>query len=182
MILGTSVGGSYDSEIFLTKLIKEGKMRAGLARFHECSTTVDLIANQFGLFGPSLAIATACSSSALAIAQAAEMILCGEADVMLTGGADSMSRMTWGGFHSLLLVDPTGCRPFDVSRGGMSLGEGAAVLVLESEEFARRRGAKILARLSGWGMSCDAYHATAPHPQGAGRNSGDAIRVTLRGA
>lgn len=178
LILGTSVGGSYDSELFLTKLIKEGKMRAGLARFHECSTTVDLIANQFGLFGPSLAIATACSSSALAIAQAAEMILCGEADVMLTGGADSLSRMTWGGFHSLLLVDPTGCRPFDVSRGGMSLGEGAAVLVLESEEFARRRGAKILARLSGWGMSCDAYHATAPHPQGAGATA--AMQSALR--
>ena len=88
VILGTSVGGSYDSELFLTALIKRGKMRAGLARFHECSTTVDLIADQFGLYGPSMAIATACSSSALALAQAAEMISAGEADVMLTGGAD----------------------------------------------------------------------------------------------
>jgi 3-oxoacyl-(acyl-carrier-protein) synthase len=178
LILGTSVGGSYDSELFLTKLIKEGKMRAGLARFHECSTTVDLIANQFGLFGPSMAIATACSSSALAIAQAGEMILSGDADVMLAGGADSLSRMTWGGFHSLLLVDPAGCRPFDVSRGGMSLGEGAGILVLESEESAQRRGATILARLSGWGLSCDAYHATAPHPQGAGATA--AIQSALR--
>ena len=168
VLLGTSVGGSYDSELFLATLIKRGKMRARPTRFHECSTTVDLIADSFGLFGPSMAIATACSSSALAIAQAAEMIMSGEADVMLTGGADSMSRMTWGGFHSLLLVDAAGCRPFDVTRSGMSHGEGAAVLILESEESARRRGAKILARLSGWGLSCDAYHATAPHPQGAG--------------
>ena len=180
VILGTSVGGSYDSELFLTALIKRGKMRAGLARFHECSTTVDLIADQFGLYGPSMAIATACSSSALALAQAAEMIAAGEADVMLTGGADSLSRMTWGGFHSLLLVDPAGCRPFDVTRGGMSLGEGAAILVLEAEETAERRGAKILARLSGWGMSCDAYHATAPHPQGAGATA--AIQSALRRA
>jgi 3-oxoacyl-(acyl-carrier-protein) synthase len=171
IMLGTSVGGSYDSELFLAKLIKEGKMRPGPTRFHECSTTVDLIANQFGLYGPGMAIATACSSSALAIAQAADLILSGDADVMLAGGADSLSRMTWGGFHSLLLVDPAGCRPFDVSRGGMSLGEGAALLVLESEESAQRRGATILARLSGWGMSCDAYHATAPHPQGAGATS-----------
>jgi len=180
VLLGASVGGSYDSEIFLSTLLKQGKMRARPTRFHECVTTVDLIANEFGLFGPSMALATACSSSALAIAMAAEMILSGEADVMLAGGADSMSRMTWGGFHSLLLVDAAGCRPFDAARGGMSLGEGAAMLVLESEESARRRGAKILARLSGWGTSCDAYHATAPHPQGAGAAA--AMQSALRRA
>ena len=180
VLLGTSVGGSYDSEIFLSTLMKRGKMRARPTRFHECVTTVDLIAEEFGLFGPSMALATACSSSALAIAMAAEMILSGEADVMLTGGADSISRMTWGGFHSLLLVDAAGCRPFDATRSGMSLGEGAAVLVLEAEETARRRGAKILARLSGWGTSCDAYHATAPHPQGAGAAA--AMQSALRRA
>jgi 3-oxoacyl-(acyl-carrier-protein) synthase len=180
IILGTSVGGSYDSELFLTALIKRGKMRARATRFHECSSTVDLIAEQFGLYGPGMSLATACSSSALAIATAAEMIMAGEADVMLTGGADSLSRMTWGGFHSLLLVDAAGCRPFDVTRAGMSHGEGAAMLILESEESALRRGAKILARLSGWGTSCDAYHATAPHPQGAGATA--AMQAALRRA
>jgi 3-oxoacyl-(acyl-carrier-protein) synthase len=168
VILGGSVGGSFDSENFLTQLIKGKKMRARPTRFHECSATADLIADEFGLFGPSFAVSTACSSGALAIATAAEMILSGEADVMLAGGADSLSRMTWGGFHSLLLVDAAGCRPFDANRAGMSLGEGAAVLILESEEFARKRGAKILARLAGWGASCDAHHATAPHPEGMG--------------
>ena len=180
VLLGTSVGGSYDSEIFLSNLIKRGKMRPRPTRFHECVTTVDLIAEDFGFFGPSMALATACSSSALALGMAAEMILSGEADIMLAGGADSMSRMTWGGFHALLLVDSAGCRPFDASRGGMSLGEGAAVLVLEAEESAQRRGAKILARLSGWGTSCDAYHATAPHPQGAGAAA--AMQSALRRA
>jgi 3-oxoacyl-(acyl-carrier-protein) synthase len=168
VVLGCSVGGSFDSERFLTALIKRGKIRARPARFHPCVSVVDSIAGEFGLFGPSTAMATACSSGALAIAVAAEMIQSGQADVMLAGGADSLSRMTWGGFHSLLLVDAAGCRPFDAGRAGMSLGEGAGVLVMEAEEFARRRGARILARLSGWGASCDAHHATAPHPEGAG--------------
>lgn len=168
LLLGSSVGGSFDSERFLATLIKHGKMRARPTRFHECVSAVDLIADKFGLFGPSMAIATACSSGALAIATAAELIMAGEADVMLAGGADSLSRMTWGGFHSLLLVDSTGCRPFDAHRAGMSLGEGGAVLMLEAEESARQRGATILARLAGWGSSCDAHHVTAPHPEGAG--------------
>jgi 3-oxoacyl-(acyl-carrier-protein) synthase len=143
-------------------------MRPRPTRYHECASAVDLIADYFGLYGHSLAVATACSSGALAIAAAAEMIQTGEADVMLAGGTDSLSRTTWSGFHSLLLVDSAGCRPFDANRAGISLGEGAAVLVLEAEETARRRGAKMLARLAGWGASCDAHHTTAPHPEGAG--------------
>jgi 3-oxoacyl-(acyl-carrier-protein) synthase len=168
IVLGCSVGGSFDSEHFLTALIKRGKIRARPTRFHECHSAVDLIANEFGLFGPGMTIATACSSGALAIATAAEIIMAGEADVMLAGGADSLSLMTWGGFNALLLADAAGCRPFDATRNGMTLGEGAALLVLESEETATKRGAKILARLAGWGASCDAHHATAPHPEGAG--------------
>lgn len=180
VLLGSSVGGSFDSEQFLTNLIKHRKYRPRPTRFHECASTVDLIADGLGLFGPSMAVATACSSSAMAIALAAELILAAEADVMLAGGADSLSRMTWGGFHSLLLVDAAGCRPFDAHRAGMSLGEGAAMLVIEAEEFARRRGAPILARLSGWGASCDAYHATAPHPEGLGAAA--AMQAALRRA
>ena len=180
VVLGCSVGGSFDSERFLATLIKRGKMRARPTRFHECVSVVDLIADEFGLLGPGMAVATACSSGALAIATAAEFIQAGEADVMLAGGADSLSRMTWAGFHSLLLVDAAGCRPFDASRAGTSLGEGAGVLVLEDEEAARRRGATILARLSGWGASCDAHHATAPHPEGSGAAA--AMNVALRRA
>ncbi|MCC6820641.1 MAG: beta-ketoacyl-[acyl-carrier-protein] synthase family protein, partial [Verrucomicrobia subdivision 3 bacterium] len=180
LILGCSVGGSFGCENFLTTLIKHGKMRPRPTRFYECASAVDLIADDFGLFGPSLAVATACSSGALAIATAAEMIQAGEADVMLAGGADSLSRMTWGGFHSLLLVDDAGCRPFDRTRAGMSLGEGAAILILESEESARQRGVTVLARLSGWGASCDAHHATAPHPDGAGALA--AMQTALRRA
>lgn len=169
VLLGSSVGGTHDTERFLTALIKHGKMLARPTRFHECSSPVDLVAESFGLFGPSFAISTACSSGALAIATAAELIQSGQADVMLAGGTDSLSHTTWAGFHSLLLVDMHGgCKPFDVARGGMSFGEGAAVLIIEAEEHALKRGAKILARLTGWGASCDAHHVTAPHPDGAG--------------
>jgi 3-oxoacyl-(acyl-carrier-protein) synthase len=178
--LGGSTGGSYDSEQFLTTLIKRGKMWPRPTRFHECANTTDLIADSFGFYGPSVMVATACSSGALSIATAADMIVAGDADVMLAGGGDSVSRMTWCGFHSLMLVDAQGCRPFDVARAGMSLGEGAAILVLEAEETARRRGAPILARLSGWGASCDAFHATAPHPEGSGAVL--AMRAALRRA
>ena len=180
VVLGCSVGGSFDSERFLTSLIKRGKMWARPTRFHECASATDLIADSFGLFGPCTTLATACSSSALAIATAAELIVADEAEVMLAGGSDSLSRITWGGFHSLMLVDAAGCRPFDATRAGMSLGEGAAILVLEEEEAARRRGATVLARLNGWGACCDAHHATAPHPDGAGAVA--AMRIALRRA
>jgi 3-oxoacyl-(acyl-carrier-protein) synthase len=180
VLLGASVGGSFDCERFLTALIKQGKVRARPTRFHECDSAIQIIAEDFGLYGPSMAVATACSSGALAIATAADLIMAGEADVMLAGGSDSLSRMTWGGFHSLLLVDGAGCRPFDANRAGMSLGEGAAILVIEAEEVARARGATILARLAGWGATCDAHHATAPHPQGAGAAA--AMQSALRRA
>ncbi|MCG3147544.1 MAG: hypothetical protein PCFJNLEI_00984 [Verrucomicrobiae bacterium] len=178
--LGGSTGGSFDSERFLTTLIKTGKLRPRPTRFHECANATDLVADSFGFYGPGVTVATACSSGALSIATAADMIVAGAADVMLAGGGDSVSRMTWGGFHSLMLVDAQGCRPFDVARAGMSLGEGAAILVVEEEQFARRRGATILARLSGWGASCDAFHATAPHPEGSGAVA--AMRAALRRA
>lgn len=180
VLLGSSVGGSFESEKFMTHLIKRGVIRARGLRFHECSSPVDVVADSLGLFGPSMGISTACSSGAVAISTAAELIQSGQADVMLAGGTDSLSRTTWAGFHSLLLVDAQGCRPFDADRGGMSFGEGAAILVIEAEEHAVKRGAKILARLTGWGGSCDAYHATAPHPEGAGALA--AMQTALRRA
>lgn len=179
-VLGSSVGGSFGSERFLTNLIKRGRMLARPTRFHECCSAVNLIADALGILGPCTTIATACSSGALAIATAADLIMSGDADVMIAGGADSLSRMTWGGFQSLLLVDPEGCRPFDTNRSGMSLGEGGGMLLIESEESAVARGVTILARLSGWGASCDAHHITAPHPRGEG--AAQAMRSALKRA
>ncbi len=90
----------------------------------------------------------------------------GEIDAAVCGGADALARLTFSGFNALKLMDPDPCRPFDASRAGMNIGEGAAVLVLEDMDRARRRGALIYAELAGYGLTCEAYHATAPEPDG----------------
>ena len=168
VLLGSTVGGMLGTEQFMTRLLREQRRRFGALRFHECAGVADVCARLLGARGPCATVSTACSAGAMAIAAAAELIRAGEADLMLAGGSDSLCRLTLNGFGSLLLLDPSGCRPFDARRAGISLGEGAAMLVLEAEETARARGARILARLTGWGASCDAWHTTAPHPEGRG--------------
>jgi len=168
LAFGSTVAGMLGTEKVLHQLLREDRQRFGPLRFHECASATELCARQLRARGPCLTLSTACSAGAMAIAAAAELIESGEADVVIAGGADSLSRLTLNGFGSLLLLDPNGCRPFDAARTGISLGEGAGVLVLEAEAAARARGANILARLSGWGASCDASHATAPHPEGDG--------------
>jgi len=168
VMLGSTVGGMAESEQVLATLILENKQRFGPLRFHEPASAADLCAHQMRAGGPVTTVSTACSAGAMAILAAGELIEQGEADLMLAGGADALSKLTLNGFGSLLLLDPNGCRPFDGRRAGISLGEGAAMLVIEAEETARARGAQILARLGGWGASCDAFHATAPRPDGSG--------------
>jgi 3-oxoacyl-[acyl-carrier-protein] synthase II len=128
----------------------------------------DVVACHLGLRGPRLGLNVACASGAMAIALAAEMILDGSAPMMLAGGSDALCEFTLGGFHSLQALDPEPCRPFDVSRNGLNLGEGAAVLLLEDLGRARTRGAHVWAVLRGWGMTNDAFHLTAPHEKGVG--------------
>ena len=149
VMLGATVGGMLCTEIFLTALLRENKHRFDPLRFHECAGAADLCAKKIGALGPVATLSTACSAGAMAILAAAELIEQGEADLMLAGAGDSLSRLTLNGFGSLLLLDPNGCRPFDARRTGISLGEGAAMLVIEAEETAIARGAKILARLAG---------------------------------
>ena len=168
VMLGSTVGGMLGTEKVLAALLRENKHRFGPLRFHECASAADLCAKKIGALGPVATLSTACSAGAMAILAAAELIEHGEADLMLAGAGDSLSRLTLNGFGSLLLLDPHGCRPFDARRTGISLGEGAAMLVIEAEETAVARGAKVLARLAGWGASCDAFHATAPQPEGNG--------------
>jgi 3-oxoacyl-(acyl-carrier-protein) synthase len=150
-------------------LLKAGSTNK-LSKFllHQPSQIVDVIAQSFELTGPTMSVMTACSSAANAIGMAADTILSGQADVMLAGGADSLSKIAFNGFCSLKVTSPDGPRPFDTNRQGMMVGEGAGMLVLESLEHAQERGAKVLGMLTGWGHSCDAHHLTAPHPQGTG--------------
>ena len=142
------------------------------------------IARRYGFNGPSFAISTACSSGADAIIAAARCISTGEVDVVVAGGADqTVSALGLATFANLGALarcngDPTtACRPFDRGRTGFVMGEGAGALVLESLEHAKKRGAEILAILSGYGQTTDAYHSTAPEP--TGQQATRAMRLAL---
>lgn len=126
------------------------------------------VARHFAVAGPVVTVSSACASGTQGLGLALEALRSGEVDVALAGGADSLCRLTYAGFNALRVVGETACRPFREGRDGMTLGEGAGVLVLETEARARRRGAPALARLLGVGNSCDAHHMTAPHPEGLG--------------
>ena len=133
---------------------------------HFASTPVDIIAGRFGFEGLRSCVAAACSSSTIAIGQAADAIRIGRLDAALTGGTDALARLTFSGFNALRLMDADPCRPFDRSRAGMNMGEGAAILVLEEMSRARARGAHIYAELAGYSFGCEAFHPTAPEPDG----------------
>ena len=145
------------------------------------------ISIRFGLGGPSFSVSTACSSSSYAVASAFDQIRLGHADVLLTGGADADVTITGvGGFNSLHALSTrndspeTASRPFSKSRDGFVLGEGAACLILEDYEHAKARGAKIYAEIVGEGMTSDAYHMTAPDPEGKGAER--VMRLALKDA
>jgi 3-oxoacyl-[acyl-carrier-protein] synthase II len=133
---------------------------------HFANTPVDVIAERFGFEGPRACVVAACSSSTIAIGRAVEAIRSGRADAALAGGTDALARLTFSGFNLLRLMDPEPCRPFDRSRAGMNIGEGAGILVLEDLDSARRRGATIYAELAGHALGCEAFHPTAPEPEG----------------
>ncbi len=139
--------------------------------FHERADNHRLatcVAAQYGLGGPVMVNATACSSGNAAQAWAYDLVASGEAEVMLAGAADTFTRLLFDGFGRMGALARTVCRPFHRSRDGVAFGEGAAVLVLEAADHARARGARVLAEVAGYGMSNDAHHVTAPDPSGAG--------------
>jgi 3-oxoacyl-[acyl-carrier-protein] synthase II len=140
---------------------------SGLANYLPHRQSLDL-QRHFGVRGPIVTLANACASSANAIGYAAQRIRHGQTDVAVTGGYDALAELIFAGFDSILAATPSRCRPFDASRDGMVLGEGAGVLVLESFERARARGAEILAEVSGYGESIDILHMTQPNPEGTG--------------
>jgi 3-oxoacyl-[acyl-carrier-protein] synthase II len=127
-----------------------------------------LVAAELGLGGSVMLNATACSSGNAATAWAYDLVASGAAELMLAGGADTLTRVTYSGFSRMSALSKGICRPFDRQRDGVSFGEGAGVLVLEELEHARARGARIYAELAGYGVSNDAYHLTAPEQSGEG--------------
>jgi len=176
LFFGSSTGGMFESEEFFAALENGRAPVARLVAQQPCGPG-DAVARRFRVEGPVLTVAAACASATLAFASALDALRSGDVDVALVGGADSLCRLTYGGFNALRAVDELPCRPFRVERQGMSIGEGAAVLVLERPEHAARRGASALGALLGAGASCDAHHMTAPDPAGDGITR--AVRAAL---
>jgi 3-oxoacyl-[acyl-carrier-protein] synthase II len=130
------------------------------------SSTTHWIDAELGPFSRTRTLSSACSSGANAIVVAASWLLLGECDIVLAGGADGLCRLTQAGFGALSACDPEPCRPFDVRRRGLNLGEGAGFVVLERAETARARGAVVACELGGWGIGSEAHHITNPDASG----------------
>jgi len=168
--MGTTSGEPREVERFNDLLIAghPAEVGAEFLRRYPCHTIATTVMARLGLRGPNAMIPTACAAGNYAVAFAFDQLRAGRADAMLAGGADAFSRITYTGFARLGAIAPEVCQPFDKNRRGMVPGEGAAVLVLETLERAEQRGARIYAEVAGYGLSCDAHHMTAAHPQGDG--------------
>lgn len=169
-IIGSFQGGVSTLEKNLSYQIKNGEsINFGVSyQAYIVSAVSRYIATQFGFQGSVATSSIACAASGAAISRAIDLIRLGYVDTVLTGGGESFSISIFSGFNAMRSAATTACRPFSANREGLVIGEGAGVLVLESLESARRRGAKPLARVLGTGLTEDAYHITAPDPEGAG--------------
>jgi 3-oxoacyl-[acyl-carrier-protein] synthase II len=170
IILGADSGGIFSVEKYFRAVYTHAPKRPSpsLLLSFSLATATDHIAHEFDLRGPRTTTATVCSSSAAAIAFAYDAIALGEAEVMISGGSDSLCEVTYAGFNSLRAIDPEGCRPFDKNRQGLSLGEGAGILILEELEHALSRGARTWGEVLGYGICAEAHHLTAPESSGEG--------------
>lgn len=162
-ISGTTVGGMSRTELAYDKTIPGTTFDT-----HDCGESTNRIASMLGINGYTATISTACSSSANSIMLSARLIQNGHLDRAIAGGTDALSRFTLNGFNSLMILDKEHCKPFDADRRGINLGEGAAYLVLESEESLTKSNRKALCELSGWANANDAFHQTASSPDGNG--------------
>ena len=178
VVLGAGSGGILSVEKYFRDFYQGLKRPSpSLLISYSLATTTDHIAIESGLKGPRTTTATVCSSSSASIGVAYEMIQMGLADAMVTGGSDSLCEVSYSGFGSLKLIDPESCKPFDKRRQGLVIGEGAGILILEELDHALRRGASIRSELLGYGICADAYHLTAPEPNGEGVER--VIRIAL---
>ena len=168
LISGTTVGGMDCTERYYRDYLAEGNAHGEYIALHDCGASTEAIADWFGGFAWATTLSTACSSAANAVILGANLIKAGLASIVAVGGSESLSDYHLNGFNSLMIVDREPCRPFDRTRAGLNLGEGAAFLILESGESVRRRGVKPLAEVSGYGNACDAFHQTASSENGEG--------------
>jgi 3-oxoacyl-(acyl-carrier-protein) synthase len=168
LISSTSVGGMDRSEKYYQQLLGKGNVDNRLILTHDSGGTSEKIADKLGIEGYVNTLSTACSSSLNSIMLGARMIQQNKLDKVLVGGSDAITDFTINGFKSLMIYSDELCKPFDEDRNGLNLGEGAAFLVLESEESLKTSKNKPLCKLVGWCNAADAFHQTASSPEGKG--------------
>ncbi|NGO66857.1 beta-ketoacyl-[acyl-carrier-protein] synthase family protein [Streptomyces boncukensis] len=189
VVLGCGDGGTTTLEREHRVLLEEGARWVSplLIPMHPLSMLAGQVAMEFGALGPNLVVATACASGTSAVGAAKDLLALDRCDIVLTGAGEStLTPLIISGFAQMKALsrrhhDPAGAsRPFDADRDGFVAGEGAGVLVLERPDHARARGARVRARVVGYGASADAHHMTAPHPEGRGIEA--ALRAALEDA
>jgi nodulation protein E len=172
VVVGSSIGGQVSQDESFVTLYREDRPRLNPATIVKVmpNAAASQITIQFAIPGPSYTVSAACSSSNSAIGQAFWHIRSGLIDMALAGGSEApFSYGYLKAWDAMRVVSPTTCRPFSLGRDGMILGEGGAILVLETAEAAQERGAHIYAEIAGFGMSSDASHLVQPSPEGAAR-------------
>ena len=165
--MGSTLGGTVTGYRYY-RAMREGRRRPSRLRDHSMHAPGYRLCIESGFLGSNLVFSTACTSSSLALAAAHDLVRTDKADVVIAGGFDPLSPISCAGFSVMRNVSPGICRPFDRNRDGLVLGEGSAVLIVEADDFAARRGARALAAIRGYGIVSDARSMTAPDPTAAG--------------
>ena len=173
IVIGITTGGMDLTEEHL----KRGDTSRDLFKYHATGSVAEYLAAKLKCKGPVITISTACSSGTAAIKIALEMLREEKVKNVLVGGADSLCRLTYYGFNALQLIDPDGARPLDINRRGMTVSEGAGMLLLEGKD---RAPDNTMAEILGAGLSCDAYHPSSPDPEGTGALA--AMRAAIKDA
>ena len=170
VVMGSTLGGTVTGFRYY-RALREGRRHPSWLRDHSMHAPGYRVCIESGFLGPNLVFSTACTSSNLALAVAHDLVRADKADVVIAGGFDPLSPIACAGFSVMRNVTPSVCRPFDRNRDGLVLGEGSAVLIVEADDFAARRGARALAAVRGYGIVSDARSMTAPDPTAAGTSA-----------
>ena len=163
VIVGNCVGGAASIDVYYTDEMKNGGGKPSDILKMTASAIANNVAKHFGMNGVTANIVNACAAGTISLSYACDLIRAGKADAFAAGGSDSFTSLAFAGFHALHALDENPCSPFNNSHG-ITLGEGAGVLIVESYEHAVSRGAKIYCEILGSGVSSDAHHITAPVP------------------
>ena len=180
VISSTTVAGMSKTELYYKELFEKTE-HLGVLDTHDCGDSTERIADYIGNVDYVTTISTACSSAANAIMLGCRMIKHGQLDRVVVGGVDALSKFTFNGFNTLMILDKEWCKPFDENRKGLNLGEGAAFLVIEGEDTLNKRQGKPLAEIVGYANTNDAYHQTASSPEGYGATLAIQQALTMSG-